>query len=211
MKNPIRILIVDDHEVVRRGLEGILSACEDLRVVGVAASGEEALSLAKTVQCDVVLLDLQMHGMHGLEVIPQLDRNEDGLPRIIVLTIHDDDEIVLRAVKSGASGYVMKNASADELIRAIRHVAAGGRHFDEVVVKAFLSDEQRAKVKELLTPHELEILRMVAAGATNREVALHLFVSVDTVKSHLESIYRTLEVSDRAHAVAVAMRKGLLE
>jgi DNA-binding NarL/FixJ family response regulator len=211
MKNPIRILIVDDHEVVRRGLEGILSACEDLRVVGVAASGEEALSLAKTVQCDVVLLDLQMHGMHGLEVIPQLDRNEDGLPRIIVLTIHDDDEIVLRAVKSGASGYVMKNASADELIRAIRHVAAGGRHFDEVVVKAFLSDEQRAKDKELLTPHELEILRMVAAGATNREVALHLFVSVDTVKSHLESIYRTLEVSDRAHAVAVAMRKGLLE
>jgi len=211
MEAPIRILIVDDHEVVRRGLEGILSACDDLQVVGQASSGEEAVSLAKTVQCDVVLLDLQMHGMHGLEVIPQLVRDAEGRPRIIVLTIHDDDEIVLRAVKSGASGYVMKNASADELIRAIRHVAAGGRHFDEVVVKAFLSDEQRAKDKELLTPHELEILRMVAAGATNREVAHHLFVSVDTVKSHLESIYRTLEVSDRAHAVAVAMRKGLLE
>jgi DNA-binding NarL/FixJ family response regulator len=211
MVRPIRILIVDDHEVVRRGLEGILSACDDLQVVGQASSGEEAVTLAKTVKCDVVLLDLQMHGMHGLEVIPQLVRDEEGLPRIIVLTIHDDDEIVLRAVKSGASGYVMKNASADELIRAIRHVAAGGRHFDEVVVKAFLRDEQRAKDKELLTPHELEILRMVAAGATNREVALHLFVSVDTVKSHLESIYRTLEVSDRAHAVAVAMRKGLLE
>jgi DNA-binding NarL/FixJ family response regulator len=211
MVRPIRILIVDDHEVVRRGLEGILSACDDLQVVGQASSGEEAVTLAKTVKCDVVLLDLQMHGMHGLEVIPQLVRDEEGLPKIIVLTIHDDDEIVLRAVKSGASGYVMKNASADELIRAIRHVAAGGRHFDEVVVKAFLRDEQRAKDKELLTPHELEILRMVAAGATNREVALHLFVSVDTVKSHLESIYRTLEVSDRAHAVAVAMRKGLLE
>ena len=211
MEAPIRILIVDDHEVVRRGLEGILSACDDLQVVGQASSGEEAVSLAKTVQCDVVLLDLQMHGMHGLEVIPQLVRDAEGRPRIIVLTIHDDDEIVLRAVKSGASGYVMKNASADELIRAIRHVAAGGRHFDEVVVKAFLSDEQRAKDKKLLTPHELEILRMVAAGATNREVAHHLFVSVDTVKSHLESIYRTLEVSDRAHAVAVAMRKGLLE
>jgi DNA-binding NarL/FixJ family response regulator len=211
MVRPIRILIVDDHEVVRRGLEGILSACDDLQVVGQASSGEEAVTLAKTVKCDVVLLDLQMHGMHGLEVIPQLVRDEEGLPKIIVLTIHDDDEIVLRAVKSGASGYVMKNASADELIRAVRHVAEGGRHFDEVVVKAFLRDEQRAKDKELLTPHELEILRMVAAGATNREVALHLFVSVDTVKSHLESIYRTLEVSDRAHAVAVAMRKGLLE
>ena len=204
-------MIVDDHEVVRRGLEGIISASDDLHVVGLASSGEEAVDLADSVDCDIVLLDLQMHGMHGLEVIPQLIREGEGGPRIIVLTIHDDDEIVLRAVKSGASGYVLKNASADELIRAIRHVAAGGRHFDEVVVKAFLSDEQRARDKELLTPHELEILRMVAAGATNRQVAHHLFLSVDTVKSHLESIYRTLEVSDRAHAVAVAMRKGLLE
>jgi len=175
---PIRIMIVDDHEVVRRGLEGIISASDDLHVVGLASSGEEAVDLADSVDCDIVLLDLQMHGMHGLEVIPQLIREGEGGPRIIVLTIHDDDEIVLRAVKSGASGYVLKNASADELIRAIRHVAAGGRHFDEVVVKAFLSDEQRARDKELLTPHELEILRMVAAGATNRQVAHHLFLSV---------------------------------
>ncbi len=210
-QKPIRIMIVDDHEVVRRGLEGILSACDDLEVVGQAASGEEAVERAETLECDVVLLDLQMHGMHGLEVIPHLLEKGAGAPRVIVLTIHDDDEIVLRAVKSGASGYVMKNASADELLRAIRHVAAGGRHFDEVVVKAFLSDEQRARDKDLLTPHELEILRMIAAGATNRQVALHLFVSVETVKSHLEAIYRTLEVSDRAHAVAVAMRKGLLD
>lgn len=207
----IRVLIVDDHEVVRRGLEGILSACEDLEVAGQASSGEEAVALAETLDCDVVLLDLQMRGMHGLEVIPKLLKEGASTPKVIVLTIHDDDEIVLRAVKSGASGYVMKNASADELIRAIRHVASGGRHFDEVVVRAFLSDQQRASDKELLTPHELEILRMVAAGATNRQVALHLFLSVETVKSHLEAIYRTLEVSDRAHAVAVAMRKGLLD
>lgn len=211
MEGPIRILIVDDHEVVRRGLEGILSGCDDMKVVGQASSGEEAVSFAESVECDVVLLDLQMRGMHGLEAIPQLVKQGEGRPKVIVLTIHDDDEIVLRAVKSGASGYVMKNASADELVWAIRHVAAGGRHFDEVVVKAFLSDEQRARDKELLTPHELEILRMVAAGATNRQVANHLFLSVDTVKSHLEAVYRTLEVSDRAHAVAVAMRKGLLE
>jgi DNA-binding NarL/FixJ family response regulator len=211
MDRPIRIVIVDDHEVVRRGLEGILSACDDLEVVGQAASGEEAVQLPAIRECDIVLLDLQMHGMHGLEVIPKLVGDGREWPKVIVLTIHDDDEIVLRAVKSGASGYVMKNASADELVRAIRHVAAGGRHFDEVVVKAFLSDEQRVRDRELLTPHELEILRMVAAGATNRQVALHLFISVETVKSHLEAIYRTLEVSDRAHAVAVAMRKGLLD
>ncbi len=211
MDGPIRILIVDDHEVVRRGLESIVGACDDLQVVGIASSGEEALILANSVDCDVVLLDLQMPGMHGLEVIPRLTKDREGRPKIIVLTVHDDDEIVLRAVKSGASGYVLKNASADELIRAIRYVAAGGRHFDEVVVKAFLSEEQRAKERQLLTSHELEILRMVAAGATNRQVAQHLFISVDTVKSHLEAVYRTLEVSDRAQAVAVAMRKGLLE
>lgn len=211
MDEPIRILIVDDHEVVRRGLESIVSACDDLQVVGIASSGEQAVTLANSVDSDVVLLDLQMAGMHGLEVIPLLIKEGDDRPKIIVLTVHDDDEIVLRAVKSGASGYVLKNASADELIRAIRYVAAGGRHFDEVVVKAFLSDEQRVKDRQLLTSHEREILRMVAAGATNRQVAQHLFISVDTVKSHLEAIYRTLEVSDRAHAVAVAMRKGLLE
>lgn len=211
MDEPIRILIVDDHEVVRRGLESIVSACDDLQVVGIASSGEQAVTLANSVDSDVVLLDLQMAGMHGLEVIPLLIKEGDDRPKIIVLTVHDDDEIVLRAVKSGASGYVLKNASADELIRAIRYVAAGGRYFDEVVVKAFLSDEQRAKDRQLLTSHEREILRMVAAGATNRQVAQHLFISVDTVKSHLEAIYRTLEVSDRAHAVAVAMRKGLLE
>jgi DNA-binding NarL/FixJ family response regulator len=211
MDAPIRILIVDDHEVVRRGLESIVSACDDLQVVGTAGSGEEAIILANSVDSDVVLLDLKMPGMHGLEVLPRLLKDGEDRPKVIVLTVHDDDEIVLSAVKSGASGYVLKDASADELVRAIRHVASGGHHFDEVVVKAFLSDEQRAKDLRLLTPHEVEILRMVAAGATNRQVAQHLFISVDTVKSHLEAVYRTLEVSDRAQAVAVAMRKGLLE
>jgi DNA-binding NarL/FixJ family response regulator len=208
---PIRILIVDDHEVVRRGLHSIISACDDLLVVGTAASGEEAVVLAKSVDPDLVLLDLQLPGMHGLEVIAELAKTGSGRPKIIVLTVHDDDEIVLRAVKAGANGYVLKHASADELVRVIRYVAGGGRHFDEVVVKAFLSDVQRAQDRQLMTPHELEVLRMVAAGATNREVAAHLFISVDTVKSHLETIYRKLEVTDRAQAVAVAMRKGLLQ
>jgi DNA-binding NarL/FixJ family response regulator len=207
----VRILVVDDHEVVRRGLQSIIGACSDLQVVGTAASGEEALTLAKSAEPDLVLLDLQLPGMHGLEVINELAKANERCPKVVVLTVHDDDEIVLRAVKAGASGYVLKDASADELVGVIRHVAQGGRHFDEVVVKAFLSDEQRALERQLLTPHELEVLRMVAAGATNREVAEQLFVSADTVKSHLETIYRKLEVTDRAQAVAVAMRKGLLE
>ena len=123
MDQPIRILIVDDHEVVRRGLHSIISACDDLLVVGTAASGEEAVVLAKSIEADLVLLDLQLPGMHGLEVIPELIGNREWVPKIIVLTVHDDDEIVLRAVKAGASGYVLKHSSADELIRVIRHVA----------------------------------------------------------------------------------------
>ncbi len=210
MDRLIRILIVDDHDVVRRGLVSILSGCSDLEVVGEAASGEEALSLAASLRPDIVLLDLKLPGMHGLEVLPLLLEASADPPAVVVLTVHDDDDIVLKAVKAGAKGYVLKHASAEELVHAIRRVAAGGQHFDEVVVQAFLKDEQRGKEQRLLTNHELEVLRMVAAGATNREVGQQLFLSPDTVKSHLEVIYRKLEVSDRAHAVAVAMRKGLL-
>jgi len=208
---PIRILIVDDHEVVRRGMSSILSGRNHMLVVGAVGSGEEALELVPTVAPDVVLLDLQLGGIHGLEVIRRLLGESQDPPGIVVLTVHDEEELVLDAVKAGASGYVLKDAPADELVRAIERVAAGGRHFDEVVVKAFLHERQRANDLDLLTARELEILRMVAAGATNREVGEHMFLSVDTVKSHLETIYRKLGVSDRAHAVAVAMRKGLLE
>lgn len=206
---PIRILIVDDHDVVRRGLRNILTAQRDFVVVGAASSGEEALELAAARTPDVVLLDLQMPGMHGLEVIPGLLANGRS-PAIIVLTVHDDEEIVVRAVKAGARGYVLKHASAAQLVSVIRHVAAGGEHFDEVVVKALLHDGQRREAR-LLTDHEIDVLRLVAEGATNREVGSRLYISPDTVKTHLEVIYRKLEVSDRAHAVAVAMRRGLLE
>ncbi len=211
MSDPIRILVVDDHEVVRRGMSSILSGQDNLLVVGAVGSGEEALELVPTLAPDVVLLDLQLGGMHGLEVIRRLLDRSQAPPAVVVLTVHDEDELVLDAVKAGASGYVLKDAPADELIRAIERVAAGGRHFDEVVVKAFLHEQERAGDLELLTARELEILRMVAAGATNREVGEHMFLSIETVKSHLETIYRKLDVSDRAHAVAVAMRKGILE
>jgi DNA-binding NarL/FixJ family response regulator len=201
---------VDDHDVVRRGLKSILAAHRDLLVVGSSASGEEAIEMASSRAPDVVLLDLQMPGMHGLEVIPRLLSQGEG-PAIIVLTVHDDEEIVLRAVKAGARGFVLKHASAAQLVNVIRHVAAGGEHFDEVVVRALLRDYQKGEDGLILTSHEVEVLRLVAEGATNREVGARLYISPDTVKTHLEVIYRKLEVSDRAHAVAVAMRKGLLD
>jgi DNA-binding NarL/FixJ family response regulator len=177
--------------------------------VGSASSGEEALSLAAALEPDVVLLDLSLPGMHGLEVLAAL-RQTARPPRVVVLTVHDDDDIVLGAVRGGAQGYVLKNATRDELLTAVRKVAAGGQSFDEVVVRALLRGDQREVLCGLLTTRELEILRQVATGQTNREIAAQLFISSDTVKGHLETVYRKLGVSDRAHAVAVAIRNGLL-
>ena len=204
-----RIVIVDDHAVVREGLERILAKCADLEVVGTASSGEEALILAAALEPDLVLLDLSLPGMHGLEVLSAL-QDSDNPPRVVVLTIHDDDDIVLGAVRGGAQGYVLKNATRDELLAAVRKVAAGGQSFDEVVVRALLRGDQREVLCSLLTARELEILRLVAGGKTNKEIAAQLFISSDTVKGHLETTYRKLGVSDRAHAVAVAIRNGLV-
>ena len=204
-----RVLIVDDHAVVREGLERMMAKCADLEVVGTAASGEEALDLAVSRDPDLVLLDLSLPGMHGLDVLGAL-QTLPRAPRVVVLTVHDDDDIVLGAVRGGAQGYVLKNATRDELIAAVRRVAAGGQAFDEVVVRALLRGDQRDVLCSLLTARELDILRLVAGGQTNKEIATALFISADTVKGHLETIYRKLGVSDRAHAVAVAIRNGLV-
>ena len=203
------MLIVDDHAVVREGLERIMAKCADLEVVGSAASGEQALDLAASLGPDLVLLDLSLPGMHGLDVLGAL-QTLSRAPRVVVLTVHDDDDIVLGAVRGGAQGYVLKNATRDELIAAVRRVAAGGQAFDEVVVRALLRGDQREVLCSLLTARELDILRLVAGGQTNKEIATALFISADTVKGHLETIYRKLGVSDRAHAVAVAIRNGLV-
>lgn len=206
----IRLLVVEDHDVVRHGLVALLRGYSDVEVVGSAGSGPEALAQIARSRPDLVLLDLQMPGMNGLEVLEHI-REMPAPPHVIVLTAHGEDDLVLGAVRGGADGYVLKNARPEELMAAIRSVAEGGQRFDEVVVRAFLKEDEHQRDLKLLTSREREILRLVANGHSNRQIAQLLFLSVATVKDNLESVYRKLGVSDRAHAVAVALRKGLLD
>ena len=205
----VRLVLVDDHAVVSEGLERILARCDDLQVVGVAKSGQEALALVAELAPDMVLLDLSLPDMHGLDVLESL-RGGQTPPHVLILTVHDDDDIVLGAVRGGADGYVLKTATREELLAAIRKVAAGGRAFDEVVVGALVRGDRRPRPMAILTEREVGVLRLVAEGHTNKEIAARLFVSPDTINGHLDNIYRKLGVSDRAHAVAVALRSGLV-
>lgn len=206
----VRLLLVDDHEVVRMGLSRMLSVCEELEVVAVASTGQEALRLVQKVHPDLMLLDLRLPDIHGLEVLHSLAGISDP-PKVLVLTVHDDSEIVVEAVRGGADGYVLKDASQEKLLGAIKSVAAGEKFFDSVVVQALLETDRHTEEEDLLSERELEVLRFLASGFTNKEIAQQLFLSTDTVKTHLSNIYRKLGVSDRAHAVAVALRRGLLE
>jgi two-component system, NarL family, response regulator YdfI len=208
----IRVFLVDDHEVVREGLRRMLASCAWMTIVGSAATGEEALEQIPALAPDVTLLDLSLPGMPGLDVLQRLRATWPGF-KVIVLTVHDDQDLVLGAVRWGAQGYVLKQASKEELTHAIRTVARGAHYFSPQV-KAMASGDRPAEAQglsgPLLTPRELEVLRLVSAGAANKEIAEALYLSADTVKTHLANIYKKLGVEGRAHAVAVALRQGLL-
>lgn len=207
---PIRVFVVDDHEVVREGLVRMLSRLPDIEIVGTAGSGEEAIEKVPYLAPNVVLLDLRLPGVQGLEVLRTLMTLTDP-PRVLVLTVHDDEDLVLGASRLGAMGYVLKNTSRSELATAIRRVAAGGHYFSEEVIATVLRGAQQEALAEPLTERELQILRLLTDGLSNKDVGERLYLSPDTVKSHLVNVYRKLGVESRAHAVAVAIRRGLVE
>jgi DNA-binding NarL/FixJ family response regulator len=205
---PIRLLIADDHPVVRDGLSGMFAADPAFEVVGEAADGAEAVRLAGSLEPDVVLMDLRMPGMDGVAAITELART--GSPaRVLVLTTYDSDSYVLPAIAAGATGYLLKDAPRDELLRAVR-AAANHEAVLAPSVAARLMDRVRPPAPALLTPREHEVLTWVAAGATNREAAARLLISEATVKTHLLNIYAKLGANDRASAVAAAFTRGIL-
>jgi DNA-binding NarL/FixJ family response regulator len=205
---PIKLLIVDDHPVVRDGLSGMFSPDPEFDVVGEAGDGAEAVRLAQVLQPDVILMDLRMPGMDGVTAIGELARQR--IPaRVLVLTTYDTDSLVQSAIAAGATGYLLKDAPRAELLRAVQ-AAARGQAVLSPSVAAQLMNRVRVPEPETLSHREVEVLELIAAGSTNREAAAKLFISEATVKTHLLHIYAKLGVSDRAAAVAEAFNRGLL-
>ena len=204
----IRLLIVDDHPVVRDGLRGMFTGADGFEVVGEAGNGAQGVRLASSLRPDVVLMDLRMPELDGVSAIRQLVSL--GVPcRVLVLTTYDTDSDVVPAIEAGATGYLLKDAPREELFRAVRSAARGEAVLSPSVASRLMG-RVRSPAQDPLSGRELEVLGLIARGATNREAAGKLFISEATVKSHLLHIYAKLGVNDRAAAVATAFERGLL-
>ncbi|MCL4296516.1 MAG: response regulator transcription factor [Anaerolineae bacterium] len=209
----IRILVADDHPVVRDGLVAILSTQPDFEVVGEAGTGPEAVERAVALQPDVMLLDLEMPEMDGVEVLRRLSQANPAV-QVIVFTAFDTDERILGAVQAGARGYLLKGAPRKELFEAVRVVRAGGSLLQPVVASKLLrqvSHQSQASQVEALTPRELEVLRLLAQGLQNKEIAAELVISERTAKFHVSSIMGKLGAGNRTEAVTLAAQQGLIE
>jgi len=204
----IRIIIADDHPVVREGLAGMLAGQPDMEVVAQAEDGEQAVVLWTQHQPDVLLMDLRMPGMDGVAAIEAV-RETRPSANILVLTTYDSDADIVRAIEAGATGYLLKDTPREELFRAIR-AAAKGESVLAPAVAARLMTRMRAPAEENLSAREIEVLQLVYKGASNREIGKALHISTATVKTHLIHIYGKLGVDDRTSAVTVALERGIL-
>jgi DNA-binding NarL/FixJ family response regulator len=204
----IRILIADDHPVVREGLAGMLAGQPDFDVVGLAADGDTAVTLHQSLSPDVTLMDLRMPGLDGVGAILAI-KEERPSANILVLTTYDSDADIVRAVEAGATGYLLKDTPREELFRAIR-AAAKGESVLAPTVAARLMTRMRAPAEENLSAREIEVLQLVARGASNKDIGKRLHISTATVKTHLIHIYNKLGVADRTSAVTTALEKGII-
>jgi DNA-binding NarL/FixJ family response regulator len=205
---PIRLLIADDHPVVRDGLRAMLATQPDMELVGEAATGTEAVQRARALRPDVVLMDLQMPGLDGPGAIAALREQAPGV-RVLVLTTYGTDADITRAVDAGVTGYLLKDAPREQLFGAIRAAARGESVLSPSVATRVLG-RMRAPAEEALSPRELEILQAVARGLSNKEIGRQLYVSEATVKTHLLRIFGKLGVDDRTAAVTLALERGIM-
>jgi DNA-binding NarL/FixJ family response regulator len=214
--SPVRLVLVDDHEMVIEGLKAMLAAFEDrVLVVGHAVGAERALSVVAELNPDIVLCDVRMQGCSGLDLCRDL-RERDPDRKVVMLSVYDDEQYLFQALRVGASGYLLKSISSDELVRQIEFAHGGATAIDPGMAARAADTAARLQrdefwpgVRQGLTQRESEILSFVVAGLSNRGIATKLVIGEETVKTHLRSIYRKLGVSDRAGAVATALREGI--
>jgi two-component system, NarL family, response regulator len=205
-KPPVRILIVDDHPVVRAGLASLLRRQAGLKLVGAAHSGEEAMSILARCSVDLMLLDLRMPSVNGIDLLNLLQARNNQ-PKAIILSSYEYEDEIYRAVKAGARGYLSKNAPREEIIAAIEEVIGGGTYFPERMHEWIQERDARSS----LSAREIEILEMVSRGLTNKEIAGALAISHYTVRNHINHITAKLQVSDRTEAATMAMRQGIID
>jgi len=208
-----RVLIVDDHAVVRAGLKLLIDAEEDLEAVGEAGSARDAIFEARSLMPDVVLLDVVMPDQSGLEIIPQL-LHENNEAKVLVLSMQDEPSYVREAFEAGASGYVLKEAADAEVVAAVREVAQGGRYVHPELGARLItadSEERKRAEEDPLSDREREVLRLLALGHTNQEIAKQLYISVRTAETHRAHIMQKLRLATRAELVRYAIDQGLLE
>lgn len=208
MTMTVRVLVVDDHPVVRTGLTAMLAAEPDIEVVGEGGSGAEAVQLAEQLAPDVVLMDLRMPGMDGVAATRAIVASSRG-PRVVVVTTYDTDSDILRAVEAGATGYLLKDTPRQQMADAVR-AAARGETVLAPPVAAKLMTRMRAAPADVLTARELEVIELVGAGLTNAELGRRLYISEATVKTHLLRVFAKLGVDDRTAAVTTAMARGII-
>jgi DNA-binding NarL/FixJ family response regulator len=212
--DPTRVLIVDDHPLFRDGLRALLNSLEQTMVVGEAASGEEAVALAAAAQPDIVLMDLHLPGLNGIEATRQILRASPHIG-VIVVTMYEDDDSVFAAMRAGARGYVLKGADQAEIVRALQAVASGEALFGPSIARRlinFFATQQAARLPAVfpeLTDREREVLALIARGHNNTEISQQLSLSPKTVRNHVSNIFNKLQVADRAQAIVRAREAGL--
>ncbi|HVB84475.1 MAG TPA: response regulator transcription factor [Rhodanobacteraceae bacterium] len=212
----INVCLVDDQTLVRQGIRSLLDLAEDIRVVAECVDGAQAVATIPRLKPDVVLLDMRMPGMNGIEVLQALAQQQ-ALPPTVILTTFDDDQLVLAGLKAGARGYLLKDVSLDQLVEAVRTVAAGGSLVAPAVTQRLLAGVERMQNQftsldqpDPLTERETEILRLMASGYSNKEIANSLRVAEGTVKNHVSNILSKLGVRDRTRAVLKALEIGIV-
>jgi two-component system NarL family response regulator len=213
MSKKIKVLVVDDHRLVREGLASLLRIHPEVEVVGEAADGDEAVSKARALEPEVILMDISMPGMNGITATGIIKKEKPEI-KVIMLTMLDQEGYVYEAVKAGATGYMLKNTGLEDLVKGIKEVLKGGAtlHPDAQaqLLKEYVFLARRSSDSYGLSDREIEVLQLLADGMSNKEIASKLFISTQTVKTHIAHIFEKLGVSDRTEAVASALRRGLV-